>query len=74
MHSESYQETREEMPDGVMSAQAVLEAMQERAMRVRYYRPKPVPEGFAMRGLLLILPISLALWCAIGLAVWAWVR
>ena len=27
-----------------------------------------------VRGLLLILPVSLALWCAIGLAVWAWVK
>ena len=74
MHSESYHEVHEGLLAGPELGLSALEAMQERAMQVRYYRPKPLPEGNAMRGLLLILPVSLALWCAIGLAVWAWVR
>ena len=74
MQTESFYEVREGLPEEPVAAQAALHAMQERAARVRHYRPRPSPEGFAMRGLMLILPVSLALWCAIGLAVWAGVK
>jgi hypothetical protein len=74
MQTETYYEVGEGLPMDSVAEPSALEAMQARAAQLRPSRTLASPEGFAVRGLLLILPVSLALWCAIGLAVWAWVK
>ncbi len=74
MQTETYYEIGEGLPMDSGVELSALEALQARAEQLRPNRSLASPEGFAMRGLLLILPVSLALWCAIGLAVWAWVK
>jgi hypothetical protein len=74
MQTETYYEIGEGLPVDSVAVPSAFESVQARAAYLRPSRTLASPEGFAMRGLLLILPVSLALWCAIGLAVWALVK
>jgi len=74
MHTEIFDQTIDRTVVNGMAAEGMLGELEISPPSRSITRRNRAPEQFAMRGLILAVPLSLSLWVAIGLLVWTMVR
>jgi hypothetical protein len=75
MHTEvADQAGRNLAAEGMAAAGALREIRNRRLVAEEMIRREALPDGSAIHGLAVLVPVALVLWATIGMLVWAMVR